>query len=138
MRALKSLGAIALLLAVAGCCQTAGRGVGGGVTNFTQGVGQGVDEGVLVTLKVADEAARQGIASNTAKQSGKKVQAYLTSKNAYNGQLIVRALNKEGLEIGRSVQPVTMAVNDAKYIAFQFPQEMDTQLVTEYRLDVHK
>lgn len=136
MRASIALGA--LLLFAVGCCQSAGRGVGGGVTNFTQGVGQGVDEGVLVTLKVADGAAAAGIGSNTAKQSGKKVQAYLTSKNAFNGQLIVRALNKDGLEIGRSVQPITMAANDAKYFAFQFPQEMDTQLVTEYRLDIHK
>ena len=124
------------LLLLAGCCQTAGSGVGKGVTDFTRGVGSGVDEGVLVNVRLSDAAARAGLASTTAKWAHKKVQLYLTSKAPFQGRLIAKAYNKERNEIGRSVLEVAMAADDAKYISFAFPPEMDTQLVHEYWVDV--
>lgn len=125
-----------ILLLAAGCCQAAGKGVGGGVTNFGRGVGQGVDEGVLVNVRFSDEATRRGLASTTAKWAHKKVQLYLTSRTAFAGKLIAKAFNKDGAEIGRSLLDVSMAADDAKYVAFAFPTEMDTQLVHEYRIDI--
>lgn len=132
------LAALTLLASASSCCRSAGAGVGRGVTDFTSGVGSGVDEGVLVNLKFTDDATKQGLATTTAKRSGKKINVYVTSRAPFNGQLIAKAFNKEGGEIGRSVIPVTFIASDAKYVQFVFPNEMDTQLVHEYRIDVVK
>lgn len=138
MRTLPPACALALLLAAGGCCRSAGSGVGRGVTDFTSGVGSGVDEGVLVTMKFGETATKSGLASTTAKRSGKKINVYVTSKAPFNGQLISKAFNKDGGEIGRSTIPVTFLADDAKYVQFVFPNEMDTQLVHEYWVDVAK
>ena len=109
----------------------AGAGAGSG-----SGVGSGVDEGVLVDLVFTEAASKTGLASTTAKRSGKKINVYVTSKAPFTGSLITKAYNKEGGEIGRSVIPVTFIADDAKYVQFVFPNEMDTQLVTKYQVDV--
>jgi hypothetical protein len=132
------LASFAILVMCSGCCQSAGTGVGKGVTGFTSGVGKGVDEELLVNVRFSDEATRQGLASNTAKWAGKKVQLYLTSKGAFEGRLIAKGMNKEGKEIGRSILPVSLAADGAQYVAFAFPPEMDTQLVHEYWVDILK
>lgn len=129
---------VALLLATSGCCRSAGSGVGKGVTSFTSGVGSGVDEELLVNLRFSDEAAKVGLAQTTAKKSGKRINVYVTAKSAFEGKLIAKALNKEGAEIGRSIVPITFTADDAKYVQFTFPNEMDSQLVNQYWVDVLK
>ena len=46
----------------------------------------------------------------------------------------VRALNAEGTEIGRARKLVVLEKADAKYVPFEFDEEMDTAMVKKYEI----
>lgn len=66
----------------------------------------------------------------------KTLTAYLTADQAFKGTLPAKAFDASGLEIGRSRAAVELQQGDAEYLAFPFHEEMDSQLVSRYRLDL--
>ena len=143
---MKTTAALLLLLLVCGCgrrdesmAKMAGGKVGETITDFASGVGKGVDKQRLVNVKLSDAVCKQGL-SKTISKSGKEngITVYFLAASPFKGKLVAKATNKEGQEIGRSVVDVEFSADDAKYVSFPFPEEMDAQLVQEYVVDIKK
>ena len=137
-----------LALLVFGCgssdesvSKKAGRKLGEGATDFVTGVGTGVDKQMLVEVEVTPAVTGQGLAKTIAKSTGldakkKGICVYFIAKNECSLTFLARALNKDGLEIGRSKVSETFGKDDAKYVTFPFDEEMDSALVKKYQIDL--
>ena len=143
--------AILLTLAIVGCgksdesmAKRAGNKVGETLTDFASGVGKGVDSRMAVTVELSAGLAEAGISKTVAKAGGldhpnlKCISVYFISKKPFKATLIAYALNREGAEVGRSTTDVELAEDDAKYVMFSFPDEMDTQMVAKYTIGTRK
>lgn len=118
--------------------QNAGKQVGSTVTNFVSGVGQGIDERLRVKLELSGDLPKDfdlTVSKLKDSQSEIVVEAYLISKHPVSCELRARALNADGLEIGRSNIAAVFQDNDAKYLSFPFNKEMDRHQVVKYVLE---
>jgi hypothetical protein len=117
----------------------AGSAIGETLTNFSTGVGKGIDKGMEVDVKLSAEIGDKGITSTISKDlgldnAGKGISIYLISTREFKSKLIAKALNSEGMEVGRSVVEVELGVDDAKYFKFIFDDEMDQKMVVRYEI----
>lgn len=115
----------------------AGEVVGKHVTDFTKGVGRGIDQKMTVEVSLMPEVQALGLTSTIAKALGldsdkKGITVYLIASQDVSKTLIARALNADGLEIGRCKTEVVLPKGAAAYVKFEFDGEMDTQLVKKY------
>lgn len=142
----RSLIAALLLAASLGCggeqgrAKKAGRRVGETVTDFAQGIGSGIDKRLEVEVELSPNVIDLGLTKTVAKTTGidgnkKGITVYLLSQRPITGRLVAKALNAEGAEIGRSPADVEFTPDDAKYVTFEFGEEMDRQLVERYVID---
>jgi len=139
---------LALAAAVIGCgkpgesnSKEAGKKVGGAISNFAAGVGQGADNSLMVKVELSSDIEKQGLTKTVAKTTAlgeKSITVYFVSKQAFKGTFIAKAMNKDGLEIGRCATDTDLAADDAKYVTFTFPAETDMQLVDKYSVDIRK
>jgi len=119
----------------------AGDKVGQTITDFASGVGKGIEKRLEVNVEVSKELADRGVSATMAKRGGKgknAVSVYLISEKPLRAKLIGKALDKEGKEIGRAVVDAVFVADDAKYINFDFPDEMEPQWVASYRIDIRQ
>jgi len=120
-----------------------GSKVGETLTDFASGVGEGVDNKLIVKVELSEDLTKDGVSQTSAKpvngnQGAKAISIYFVTKKPLKSKLIAQAKTKAGQEIGRSVVDVDFAGDDAKYVKFEFPREMDTLLVDKYVIDVKK
>jgi len=101
-------------------------------THFAKGVEAGIDRGKAIPVEAAPALVAAGVTATVSKSDGASVSVYLVSKLPLALPVIVRALNRDELEIGRSKVDVTFTANDGKYVALTFPAEMDRSLVAKY------
>ena len=143
---MKTIASLLLVVVACGCgrrdesmAKTAGDKVGETITDFASGVGKGVDKQRMVRIKFSEAVCKQRL-SKTISKSGKEngITVYFLAASPFKGKLVAKATNKEGQEIGRSVVDVEFSADDAKYVSFPFPEEMDAQLVQEYRVDIKR
>jgi len=66
------------------------------------------------------------------------VEVYLTSEDAAEGQLLAKAMNLQGQEIGRSSQNLSLGKDDAKLIAFTFDASVEMDSVAKIVIDLRK
>ncbi|MDT3501078.1 hypothetical protein [Stenotrophomonas maltophilia] len=132
---------IALALGLVACkddtsvSQKAGSAISGTAADFVAGLGEGVDKRMNVTLQADPGLAARGLTITLGKSRGmgsKEAAVYVVADKAFNGKLVARALDAEGTEIGRASADVEFAADDARYVTFQFNEEMDSQLVRSY------
>ncbi|MBE5268989.1 MULTISPECIES: hypothetical protein [unclassified Stenotrophomonas] len=132
---------IALALGLVACkddtsvSQKAGSAISGTAADFVAGLGEGVDKRMNVTLQADPGLAARGLTITLGKSRGmgsKEAAVYVVADKAFNGKLVARALDAEGSEIGRASADVEFAADDARYVTFQFNEEMDSQLVRSY------
>ncbi len=121
--------------------KNAGAKVGEAVTEFATGMGKGIDKKMTVNAELSAGLKEKGISMTIAKGSGldhasKGISVYLIAAKPLKAKLIAKAMNEAGQEIGRSVVDVNFVADDAKYIIFKFHEEMDTQLVKKYFIDI--
>lgn len=147
---MKKLAALVMIAVIVGCgkseesaAKRVGGRVGETVTDFVRGVGKGVDKKLMLKVELSEEMTAQGLSMTIAKPGDsdsnmKAVVVYLMSKQPFAGRLVARAVNKERQEIGRSVVPVEFALDDAQYVTFLFDDELDTELVQVYTLEIMK
>jgi hypothetical protein len=117
----------------------AGESVGRHVTGFSKGVGRGIDQKMTVEVTLRPEVQALGLTNTVAKaialDSAKKgITVYLISSQSVSNTLVARALNADGLEIGRARKDVVLKNDDAAYVTFEFEGEMDAQLVKRYTI----
>ena len=143
---LSVFGCLLFALTAAGCGEEQGAGsfgesIGGNVTEFAQGVGSGVDAKLEIKVEVSEELAEAGMSATVAKQDTslespeKLISVYLISTQSMDTTLQAKAFNADGQEIGRARADVTFSDDDARYISFSFPREMDRLLVERYLID---
>ncbi|MGB0775262.1 MAG: hypothetical protein ACPG32_10335 [Akkermansiaceae bacterium] len=135
----------AACLALSSCdkdsAENAGNNLGQAVTDFTSGVGKGVDEKMSVNVTLSDELKNKGLSHTTAKGLGlgtSGITVYIIAKEEIKTSLIAKALNEDGQEIGRATTAVMFTADDAQYIKFNFNEEMDQQLVAKYTISEKK
>ncbi len=121
----------------------AGSKVGETITQFTSGVGAGVDTTLVVPVELSRELTARGLSKTVAKARGigsheKGFTVYLIAKRPLSGRLMARAYDAQGLEIGRAKTQVSFGDDDAKYVTFTFESEMDANLVARYTIDLAK
>jgi len=138
-----------IFLAGCGCekeslSKRAGKGLGDGISDFVSGVGESVDENLIVELNGSEEMGELGFEATTSKlillseNAEKVVTVYLVSKKEFSGALLAKAMNEKGREIGRSRVEVEFGADDAKYVDFTFPKQMDRALVEKYQIGLAK
>jgi hypothetical protein len=132
---------VALVLALAACkddasmSQKAGSAISGTAADFVAGLGEGVDKRMNVTLQPDPGLAARGLTVTLGKSRGmgsKDAAVYVVADKPFKGKLVARALDAEGTEIGRAVSEQEFQADDARYVNFQFNEEMDSQLVRTY------
>ena len=117
-----------------------GKAIGQNVTEFAQGVGSGVDTQLQVTIELSPELTKAGLSHTIAKQktsledTQKAISVYFLSAQALSCTLTAKAYNADNQEIGRATSDVQFAQDDAQYIAFTFPPDMDRQTVKVYKI----
>lgn len=115
----------------------AGDAVGRHLTEFTKGIGKGIDKKMMVDVKIKPEVYALGLTNSFAKSLGldenkKGFTVYLIAYQNVSNTLVARAFNADGLEIGRTKKLVVMEKDDAKYFTFEFDSQMDSQMVKDY------
>lgn len=120
-----------------------GTKIGETVSNFFSGVGKGIKKEINVKVELAQEISDQGLTITSTKVEEKKddrknLSVYFISGNNFQGNLLAKALDEEGEEIGRATVSVNLAKDDAQYVVFSFPKEMELSLVQKYIIELKK
>jgi hypothetical protein len=115
----------------------AGESLGRHITDFTKGVGKGIDQKMTVDVTVRPEVLALGLTNTIGKSLGldakrKGISVYFVASQNVSNNLIARALNAEGVEIGRCKKPVVIEKDAAAYVNFEFEDEMDSAMVKRY------
>ncbi|MDA0905538.1 MAG: hypothetical protein O2874_04360 [Verrucomicrobia bacterium] len=79
-----------------------------------------IDKGISMTSSNAEQA---------------KVEVYLITTNSVEGELLAKALNAKGKEIGRSKQMLNLGKDDAKLVSFTFDASVNLEEVSRFMLD---
>jgi len=77
----------------------------------------------------------KGLTMTSSKANQGKVEVYLISSRSVEGELLAKALNAKGKEIGRSKQVLNLGKDDAKLITFNFDASVNLDEVTRFMLD---
>ena len=77
----------------------------------------------------------KGISMTSSKAEQAKVDVYLISVNSVEGELLAKALNAKGKEIGRAKQMLNLGKDDAKLISFNFDTSVNLEEVSRFMLD---
>jgi hypothetical protein len=117
----------------------AGETIGQQLTDFTKGVGKGIDQKMSVEIALRPEVVALGLTNTIAKSLGldaskKGISVYFIASQSVSNTLVARALNADGAEVGRSKKLVAMQKDEATYITFEFDGEMDTAMVRKYAI----
>jgi hypothetical protein len=115
----------------------AGESIGKQLTDFTKGVGKGIDQKMSVEVSLGPEVLALGLTNTVAKSLGldankKGISVYFIASQSVSNTVIARALNADGVEIGRCKKPVVMQKDDAAYVTFEFDGEIDSAMVKKY------
>jgi len=114
----------------------AGEKIGQQVTDFTKGVGKGIDQKMMVQVSLSPQVQALGLTNTIAKSLGlggtNGISVYFIASQSISNTLVVKALNWEGVEVGRARKLVVMQKDDATYVTFSFEDQMDMQIVKSY------
>ncbi len=117
----------------------AGSEVGKTVTEFASGVREGIGSRTTVAVDLSKDLADRGLSKTISRSLGpgapKGFTIYLMAKSKLSVTLVARAMTSDGLEIGRSRETVSFDADEAKYVTFKFPAEMDAALVAKYSIE---
>jgi len=143
MKHITILGLVAALLL--GCdkkddsiAMKAGEKLGQQVTDFTMGVGKGIDQKMMVRVSLSPQVLALGLTNTIAKSLGiggtNGISVYFIASQNVSNTLVARALNAEDVEVGRARKLVVLQKDDATYVTFQFEDLMDVQIVKRYAI----
>lgn len=115
-----------------------GEAIGQQATDFTKGVGKGIDKKMMVQVSLAPQVRVLGLTNTIAKSLGigttNGISIYFIASQSVSNTLVARALNADGAEVGRARTLVVMQKDDATYVTFNFDDQMDTAMVNRYEI----
>ncbi len=121
-----------------GIAKKAGEVIGQQVTDFTKGIGKGYDQKMMIQVSLTPQVQVLGLTNTIAKSLGvgstNGISIYFIASQSISNTLVARALNAEGVEVGRAKKSVVMQQNDATYVTFNFEEQMDTGMVKRYEI----
>ena len=121
-----------------GIAKKAGEVIGQQVTDFTKGVGKGIDQKMMVVVSLSPQMQALGLTNTVAKSLGiggtNSISVYFIASQSISNTLVARALNADGVEVGRAKAAVAMQKDDAAYITFTFGDAMDAGMVKRYEI----
>jgi len=118
-----------------------GKLVGKTATEFVDGVSDGIDETldceVIISEELINEGVKTGAYSIATDSNGNKniLKIYLIFKKELNRALLVTALNKDSLEMGRSLPLIQASAGDARYFTIPFDKETQIDSKSIIRLE---
>ena len=92
------------------------------------------DKPVTLGISIIDKK----ISMTSSKVEAHKLDVYLISENEATGEVLAKALNVQGQEIGRAKVLLNLLKDDAKMLSFTFDSSLDLDLVTKYLIDFRK
>ena len=95
-----------------------------------------IEEEKSVTL--GSSVIDKGISMTSSKAEQAKVDVYLITTNPVEGELLAKALNAKGKEIGRAKQMLNLGKDDAKLVSFNFDASVNLEEVSRFMLDFRK
>jgi len=121
-----------------GIAKRTGEAIGQQVTDFTKGVGKGIDQKMMVQVSLSPQVQVLGLSNTIAKSLGigstNGIAIYFIASESVSNTLVARALNASGVEVGRAKKLVVMQKDDASYVTFNFEDQMDTGMVKRYEI----
>ncbi|MCE7996382.1 MAG: hypothetical protein HEP71_30670 [Roseivirga sp.] len=118
-----------------------GEAVGKGATEFVEGVSEGIDRTLDCELILSEELIDQGlktgkfsIEDRTVGGENNRLTLYLIFEEDFDASLLVKAIDKKGLEVGRSRLPVQGKAGDAGY--FDFPFDKRTYIEVKSKITI--
>ena len=90
------------------------------------------------SVSLASSVLDKGITMTSSKTEQTKVEVYLVTTTSVEGELLAKALNVQGKEIGRSKQILNLGKDDAKLVTFTFDASVNLEEVTRFMLDFRK
>ena len=110
-----------------------GETVGKSATEFIEGVGEGIDQTLALTIRVSDDLSDRGLSTGkyyvSASENGmrNKLTIYLIFENAFDGNIHLKAFDKNGLELGRTSKKISVEKEHATYYDFVFDVRTDLE-----------
>jgi len=102
--------------------ESASEGIGEVIKGISSGYDKSINQAKVLSdttfAKTFEIGRTEKQYSDTAKL--KKVTVYLITKEAYHGQIRLKAFNQDNTEIGRSSLDIEMDVDEAKFFDFEF------------------
>jgi hypothetical protein len=115
-----------------------GEAIGQQATDFTTGVGKGIDQKMMVQVSLTPQVQALGLTNTIAKSLGlgstNGISVYFIASQNVSNTVVARALNGDGVEVGRSRRPVVIQKDEAAYVDFSFDDQMDTAMVIRYEI----
>jgi hypothetical protein len=121
-----------------GIANRVGEAIGQQATDFTKGVGKGIDQKMQVQVTLTPQVLGLGLTNTIAKSLGigstNSISVYVIASQSVSSTLIARALNGNGVEVGRAKAPVALHKDDSAYITFTFGDQMDMGMVKVFQI----
>ena len=115
-----------------------GEVIGQQATDFTKGVGKGIDQKMMVQVSLTPQVQALGLTNTIAKSFGIRstngISIYFIASQGVSNTLVARALNGDGVEVGRAKKLVVLQKDDATYVTFNFQEQMDVGMVKRFEI----
>ena len=115
--------------------------MGGGVINALGTALKTIEDELRVTVE-ADDSLK---ANNLTVEQGKEKDAvlslftvYVVSEKKFKGNLLAKAFDNAGREIGRAKSAVDLDDDGANWVDLEFPKQMSTSAVVKLQLSAKK
>ncbi|WP_299117133.1 hypothetical protein [uncultured Winogradskyella sp.] len=108
-----------------------GEVVGKTATEFIEGVSEGVDKTLECEITLSKELKTKGLSKGVYNIEGQpignnnKLTIYLIFNQDFDSDIIAKAYNKDGLEIGRAKTNISGKKDEAGYFNFKFDELTD-------------
>lgn len=95
-------------------------------SEVADGVRTGIDESFANLVKTNSALTAKGVSigrvlvSGTDSTTDNQLSVYIIFEKAFDGAVMARVIDKNGLEFGRATQQITGAAGDAKFVEFIF------------------
>ncbi|MBU2928445.1 hypothetical protein [Winogradskyella psychrotolerans] len=108
-----------------------GEVVGESATEFFEGVSEGVDKTLECKIILSNDLQEKGLTAGVydidsqSSKNNNKLTLYIIFDSDFNKDVIAKAYNKSGLEIGRAKTVISGTKGDADYYDFLFDERTD-------------